>query len=272
MYRESEVKRIHTPQHSGSAMAPTRSEILSLQHLKYGQGLPATLREVTMIDRARQKRAFERSLPPITDESSFEMRKRMMEAQELLEFNQKKSDLEKQHEYRLAQLRAALDKRERDAEFIAEQRTEAIRQQSLESKDRKIADIQRRRIKGIRKLVKARNQVDEPFEQRSRDIVADYSKFSSKVYAPIIRDGSVPVQGLHIGSSDIRPASLLSVAGINSLSASLRPEDTKVVNISPTGKRVRRAFARGPQFKESLGDRREARCPQWSFRDDGRAH
>ena len=185
MYRESEAQTDpYTPAFKLPEGATEDPEILSLQHLKYGHGLPATLKEVTMIERARQKKAFERSLPPITDEVSFELRKRMMEAQELLEFNQKKTDLEKQHAYRLAQLESALYRREQDAEYLAEQRTEAIRQACLESKDRKIAAIQRRRIKGIRKLVKARNAVDEGFEKKSRDIVSEYSKYSSKVYAP----------------------------------------------------------------------------------------
>ena len=37
--------------------------------------------EVEMIERAREKKAFENSLPPTTDEASFHLRRKMMEQQ-----------------------------------------------------------------------------------------------------------------------------------------------------------------------------------------------
>ena len=67
----------------------------------------------------------------------------------------------------------------------------------------------------------------------------------------------MPSQGLKIPASDLRPASLLSVAGLNALTSSLRERDTKVLDLSPTGKKRTRKFARGPQFKESISDIRK---------------
>ena len=46
-------------------------EVLSLTALTYGKGLPASMEEVEMIERARDRKAFEASLPPMSDPASF---------------------------------------------------------------------------------------------------------------------------------------------------------------------------------------------------------
>ena len=51
------------------------TELLTLAALRFGEGLPAGLHEVRMIERAREKRAFEASLPPMTDETSLALRR-----------------------------------------------------------------------------------------------------------------------------------------------------------------------------------------------------
>lgn len=59
-------------------------------------GLPAGVEEVELIERARQRAAFEASLPPINgaDPQSFIIRRKMMEEQELRE-----------HDYRAEQIK-----------------------------------------------------------------------------------------------------------------------------------------------------------------------
>jgi hypothetical protein len=47
-----------------------------------GHGLPAGLAEVEMIERARAKRAWEATLPPIDDMDQLEVRAKMMEEHE----------------------------------------------------------------------------------------------------------------------------------------------------------------------------------------------
>ena len=68
MYRESEAQTVpYTPDFIATQPAP---EILTLQNLTFDNGLPATLFEVRIIERTRQKRLFEQMLPPTTDEFS----------------------------------------------------------------------------------------------------------------------------------------------------------------------------------------------------------
>jgi hypothetical protein len=81
-YRENEAQTDpYTPDYTvrpGSA-----PELLTLVSLAWGAGLPAGLAEVEMIERARAKRAFEASLPPIDgdDPKSFAIRRKLMAEQ-----------------------------------------------------------------------------------------------------------------------------------------------------------------------------------------------
>ena len=58
------------------------------------QGLPAGLAEVEMIERAREKRAWEATLPPLSDTSQLEKRRRMMEEQERKEWAFREQEIE----------------------------------------------------------------------------------------------------------------------------------------------------------------------------------
>lgn len=50
-----------------------------------------------MVLRRREKRDFERALPPITDEASFLVRRRMMEEQELREMAYREKEIDDEH-------------------------------------------------------------------------------------------------------------------------------------------------------------------------------
>lgn len=52
---------------------------MKLEYLKWGKGLPASIDELELIELTREKIWFENSLPPISDEASFSLRRRLME-------------------------------------------------------------------------------------------------------------------------------------------------------------------------------------------------
>ena len=60
-----------------------------------GRGLPAGLAEVEMIERARAKREWEASLPPLDDLDQMDKRRRMMEQQERKEWAFRESEIKK---------------------------------------------------------------------------------------------------------------------------------------------------------------------------------
>ncbi|GMH51742.1 hypothetical protein TrRE_jg390 [Triparma retinervis] len=194
-YRDSEAQTApYTPQFvvNESVEEP---EVMMLDNLT---SLPVGLKEVTMIERAREKRALDAALPPITDEASLDLRKRLMEQQELREFQLREEEFDAMREKRLEVLRKAIDERDASNEFLAEQRVEALRQRMMEDRDKAINHIQQKRIKALRKLSKARKDV--PIvggfnSHKSRDIIGEYSDYSSAVYAPIRRAGHATDKG-----------------------------------------------------------------------------
>jgi hypothetical protein len=61
--------------------------------IQKGKGLPVGIEEVEMIERAREKRAFEASLPPITDEASLQLRRKLLEEQEMKEWSYRENQI-----------------------------------------------------------------------------------------------------------------------------------------------------------------------------------
>lgn len=70
-------------------------EVFSLKHLKFGQGLPASIDELDLIEQNREKVWFDNGLPPISDEASFTLRRRLMEDQEVREWNKKENEIKR---------------------------------------------------------------------------------------------------------------------------------------------------------------------------------
>lgn len=60
---------------------------------------------------------------------------------------------------RLDLLRGALADRDREREFLAEERVEAVRQVHMQTKDQAVAAIQRSRVAALRKLANQRTQM-----------------------------------------------------------------------------------------------------------------
>lgn len=70
-------------------------ELLTLATLTWGRGLPAGQAEVEMIERAREKRAWEATLPSLSDASQAEKRRRMINAMERKEWAFREQEIEK---------------------------------------------------------------------------------------------------------------------------------------------------------------------------------
>jgi len=204
-------------------------EVLSLASLTYANGLPGGLQEVKMIERARQKRAFEASFPPMTDESSLELRRVMMSEQEMREWNVREEEIKNLQDGRVEQFAAQLQHAAGEVERSWEDRVEHIRQIKLTEKDKALSAVQRRRIKALRKLSDARKTVDMEPGDAKRDIVRDYADYSSQVYAPFTRDGRVTQDKLsHL--FEVHPGRLQGLDQLTSLEESL-PESVTQVHV-----------------------------------------
>lgn len=114
-------------------------------------------------------------------------------------------------------MQSALVEREKVTEENNAQRTEEIRLKKMENKERAVAKIQRQRIKVLRKMYKARKNVE--IKSHKRDIIEEYFNYGSTVYAPITRDGlSLDKKA---NKYEVQPEALSSYQGIEELSRSL---------------------------------------------------
>ncbi len=115
LFRESEAQTDPAPlgevEKDGTFL-----EILELKEFSYGNGLPASMYEIELIAKAREKRAFNDALPPLSDEACFFLRSRLTKEQEFREWTQLENELKEINDQRLMRLQQLLLDRERDLE------------------------------------------------------------------------------------------------------------------------------------------------------------
>ena len=221
-------------------------EVLAIAHFKFGSGLPASMAEMDLIEQMREKRAFDNALPPTSDEACFTLRRQLMEQQEFREWNKREEDIKRLQNERLNLLQSALVEREKETEEKHAQRTEEIRLRKTEDKERAHAKIQRKRIKVLRKMYKARKNVET--KGAKRDIIEEYANFGSTVYAPITRDGlSLDKKA---NKYEVQPEALSSYAGLNELHEVLAVKKPKVFNSKISVDKVRFNFRKNISRKD----------------------
>ncbi|XP_012585256.1 PREDICTED: protein MAATS1 [Condylura cristata] len=165
-------------------------ELLTLATLTWGRGLPAGQAEIEMIERAREKRAWEATLPPLTDTSQFEKRRKMMDAMERKEWAFREQEIEKLQEIRLEVLKELLKKCDENQNEVNMKRLNAQWSKLQEAKEAKVAKIQRKHVLAIRKLVAKGKDIEGKLERRN--IIKDYTDYASQVYGPLSRIGRFP--------------------------------------------------------------------------------
>ena len=161
-----------------------------------------------------------------------------MEEQEHREWDAREDEIKRVQNERLNLLQSALVERERDLEEKHAERTEEIRLKKTEHKERALAKIQRKRIKVLRKMYKARKGVE--INAQRRDVIEEYANFGSTVYAPITRDGlSLDKKA---NKYEVQPEALSSYQGLKELHDVLQVQKPKVFNTMISVDKVRFQF------------------------------
>ncbi|XP_051006509.1 cilia- and flagella-associated protein 91 [Acomys russatus] len=193
-YRDAEVQTDpYSPEYV--VCQDTIPELLTLASLTWGRGLPAGQAEVEMIERAREKRAWEATLPPLSDSSQVEKRRKMMAAMERKEWAFREGEIEKLQELRLEVLKQLLKRREENQSELDLAHLNAQWCKLQEAKEAKVAQIQHTHgatlsVSDIRKLIRKRRIVEGKLQKR--DIIREYADFASQVYGPLSRLGRFP--------------------------------------------------------------------------------
>ncbi|XP_063207921.1 cilia- and flagella-associated protein 91 isoform X2 [Chroicocephalus ridibundus] len=157
-YRDGEAQ---TDPYSPEYVVPSGSvpELLTLATLTWGRGLPAGLVEVEMIERAREKRAWEATLPAMDNASHIAERRKMMEDMERKEWAFREQEIEKLQEVRLEVLKKLLRRREENQNELDAKRLDDHWQNHQKAKEEKIKKIQHDCALMLRKLIAKRKNV-----------------------------------------------------------------------------------------------------------------
>lgn len=161
------------------------------------------MEEVEYVKRMREKEEFDASLPPLSDSNAFARRKKMLEERELMEWGIREEEMKKEQEEKLKLITKEILERQALVEQMNNERIENVRKQKEQELQEFSALILKDRIKLERTLQKDLNYRQEIINNsdstaldhsssHQRDIIKDYTDFSSSVYAPIQRDGKMP--------------------------------------------------------------------------------
>ncbi|XP_038613803.1 cilia- and flagella-associated protein 91 [Tachyglossus aculeatus] len=190
-------------------------ELLTLATLTWGRGLPAGRAEVEMIERAREKRAWEAALPPLSDVAQLDKRRRMVDEMERREWAFREHEIGKLQEARLAVLRQLLERRAEGRSERSGTRLRAQWARLREDEEAKRRGLRRRHATAVRKLT-----AEGPRGRAERrDVVREYADFAAQPYGPPARLGRFPD-----GNSEryvVRSRFLHSYQGLVELEASL---------------------------------------------------
>ncbi|XP_047130321.1 cilia- and flagella-associated protein 91 isoform X1 [Hydra vulgaris] len=185
-YRESDTQT--DPYSPEYVIRPgSHPELLTLATLCYEHGLPAGLAEVEIIERARAKRAWESTLPPLSNTEMYEERRKMMADHEAKEWAFRESQIEKLQQAKLQVFQRLLKDKENKNNDLKSKYLGRLRMKKLQEKEAKVKKIRAEHIKMLRKLNHKHENVEGKLERR--DILKDYSDPGSEVYAPLSRNG-----------------------------------------------------------------------------------
>lgn len=234
VFRESEAQTDpYTPDYITKPDEP-EPEILALAHLKWGQGLPASQAEINAIHKMRDKKAFEASLPPLVDETSFQKRRAMLEAREIQEWQEREQEVRHEQQAKLQMLVELLKQRETTAQQLADARIEQLKAKKMEERDSTFAAINHERTKMLRTIGRAKAPSVEN-DGQMRDIIKEYAQFDSKVYAPPMRDGRVQVKNTVVDYGIPLLSNYQGLAALEkALPADLSQPVLKEANVQPT--------------------------------------
>uniref|UniRef100_A0A3B3S7T8 Cilia- and flagella-associated protein 91 n=1 Tax=Paramormyrops kingsleyae TaxID=1676925 RepID=A0A3B3S7T8_9TELE len=246
-YRDSEAQ---TDPYSPSYVVKADSvpELLTLATLTWNRGLPAGLAEVELIERARARRSWEESLPPLDDVSQLDKRRRMMEEMERKEWVFREEEIQTLQEARLDLLMRLLQQRERRKEEITEKQLKTHHTVLQSGIDARISKIRRAYVLSIRKLMAKRRNVEGKLERR--DTVTDYCNYGSQVYAPLSRSGLLPDR--HSESNVVKSRFLSTYQGLLELEAGLPASALLPCITAPKPKVAKGYVKRSDRYKMEL--------------------
>lgn len=124
-------------------------EILKLDFLKWGAGLPAGMHEIRLIERARMKRSWEKMLPPIVDNESLEQRRKIIEALERHEWACREQEIQDIQDLRLELLEQMLNELHERSSCRVAKKMKLYTEMKEAEKQEKLEKIRKKSQRGL---------------------------------------------------------------------------------------------------------------------------
>jgi hypothetical protein len=194
-------------------------EVLALMELRYGEGLPATLGEVEMIDRVQRRKNVEASLPQGSDPESMNARLHALETLEKTEWEEREAHIRGLQEGRLQQIESALHRREARREEASRQRVEELKKAKLAEVEKQLQRTQEKRLVATRKLTA--KHANPTAEKSVRDIISAHSVNGPRGQSV---SSNALVEKINTSNYDVRPTLLTFPEGLDELERTKVPK------------------------------------------------
>ncbi|XP_060519760.1 cilia- and flagella-associated protein 91-like [Cylas formicarius] len=172
-------------------------EILKLDFLKWGSGLPVGMHEVRLIERARMKRAWENVIKPnINDEASLMKFRDYVEALERDEWVFREAEIQEIQELRLGLLEQMLGEIHEKAADRTERKLNNFMRIQLKRKQEQLEKVRKKAARELRKLNLAQNRLGCKY--REENIIEEHTSKKSEIYGPLMRHGEHPKRWHHV--------------------------------------------------------------------------
>ncbi|CAH1119833.1 unnamed protein product [Phaedon cochleariae] len=166
-------------------------EILKLDFLKWGSGLPAGMHEVRLIERARMKSAWEKAIQPsIEDAHSLVQFRDYQEALERDEWAFREEEIKEVQELRLKLLEEMLNELHEKARTRTELKMKSFIEKKEKEKKEQMEKIRQKTARELRKLEAQRKGAQTRYKEPN--IVDEHVDKKSEIYGPLRRHGEHP--------------------------------------------------------------------------------
>ncbi|XP_061735152.1 cilia- and flagella-associated protein 91 isoform X1 [Nerophis ophidion] len=176
-YRESEAQTDPFTPDYVLQCGTSPSELLTLASFTWARGLPASIEEVEMIERARARRVYEERFPSLNDVDQLHKRRRMMEIMEAKEWAFREGKIQKLQDARLAVLGEMLQQRDHAEVAFTKERLNNIYSKLLKEKETKLHKVDKDHMRSMRKLEAKRRNMEAIIKQLGT--CKDYNIYSS---------------------------------------------------------------------------------------------
>ncbi|XP_017771102.1 PREDICTED: protein MAATS1-like [Nicrophorus vespilloides] len=197
MYRESSAQT--SPWQPNFKVVEGDPELLKLDFLKWGSGLPVGFHEISLIERARMKRSWMKPGGPIT---SIKARTVAIEEVERNEWLFREQEIQDVQNLRMELLEQMLSEIQKKSKCRNEKKMRNFCDIKIKEKQQKLDALHKNRDREMRRLeLNYKGILTKYGHVNVFDEIADYK---SELYMPLIRHGSNPKYGHQVITKSLR--------------------------------------------------------------------